>query len=217
MNIDHIIFAQPISTVWQALGGDAPRNARARAFYRAGDNQRAVALDDAKGCWFDHRDSVGGGILDLIQHVRGCDRSAALRWLADLNGMPFDDLSFNAADRRQYERQRAKADQLARDVADFAQGLELFLERHQQDIAAVVTWLLTHDIDPGDVLDTSISDLAVLRSSDADSLVQAYRELPEPLRRTFREVGQRDRESAEHLTHAIVGMLVEFDSTKAVA
>ena len=38
MNINRIIFSQPISAVWKALGGDPPRRGRASAFYRKGDN-----------------------------------------------------------------------------------------------------------------------------------------------------------------------------------
>jgi hypothetical protein len=117
MNAAAIVAARSVTTVWLALGGDAPRRGRARAFYRDGNNPQAVSLNEAKGCWYDHRDGVGGGVLDLIQHVRGCDRGAALRWLADLNGMPIDDRSFTVAEQRQCGRQRVKADRLAQDVA----------------------------------------------------------------------------------------------------
>jgi len=39
----------------------------------------------------DHRDGLGGGILDLIQQVRGGSRGEALRWLADMRGFTLDD------------------------------------------------------------------------------------------------------------------------------
>ena len=103
MNAPAIVTSSSVTTVWLALGGDTPRRGRARAFYRDGDNPQAVSLNEAKGCWYDHRDGVGGGVLDLIQHVRDCDRGAALRWLADLKGMPLDDRSFTAAEQREHQ------------------------------------------------------------------------------------------------------------------
>ncbi len=104
-----VVAAKPISEVWVALGGDPPRGGRARAFYRDGANNHAVALSDAKGAWFDHRDGCGGGVLDLVQRVLGYSRADALRWLADLAGMPLADRPMDAADRRRYVRARGEA------------------------------------------------------------------------------------------------------------
>jgi hypothetical protein len=85
-----IIGAVSITDVFIGLGGDQPRNGHARAFWRDGDNPQAVSLNDVKGCWYDHRDHVGGGVLDLIRRVRGGTRSDALEWLAELNGVSVD-------------------------------------------------------------------------------------------------------------------------------
>jgi hypothetical protein len=104
MNATHIVTAVMISQVFVALGGDPPKRGRARAFYRNGDNAQAVSLDDAKGCWFDHRDGVGGGMLDLIERVLGCDRADALRWLSSFAGTPLADRSFT--DRPPSRRER---------------------------------------------------------------------------------------------------------------
>ena len=111
--VAEIIDRRPITEVWGELGGDPPRRGRARAFYREGDNLFAVSLNDAKGCWFDHRDGVGGGLLDLILHVRGGNRRSALRWLAELNGIPLDDHPLTESERREYARQRAEGLELA--------------------------------------------------------------------------------------------------------
>jgi hypothetical protein len=107
-----IISARPLSQVWDALGGSPPKRGRARAFFRDGDNPFAVSLNDEKGVWFDHRDNIGGGVLDLIQRIRGCDRRAALRWLAELNGITLDDHPLTDTERREYARQRAEASEL---------------------------------------------------------------------------------------------------------
>lgn len=90
MTAAEIIGVRPISEIWMALGGEEPKHGRARAFWRKGDNPQSVSVSDAKGAWFDHRDGKGGGVLDLIQRVRGRTRSDALQWLADLNGVTVD-------------------------------------------------------------------------------------------------------------------------------
>ena len=111
--VAEIIGGRPISGVWVALGGDAPKRGRARAFFRDGDNNSAVALSDAKGCWIDYVSGARGGVLSLIQHVLGCDRGSALRWLADLNEIRLDEHPWTEAERREYRRQRAEASELA--------------------------------------------------------------------------------------------------------
>jgi hypothetical protein len=55
--------------------------------------------------------------------------------------------------------------------------------------------------------------LAILSKADADSLVHVYREVPEAIRRTFREAGRRNREHAEAITWMIVWMLSQVDPT----
>lgn len=88
MTAAEIVERLRISEVFRSLGGEV-RGHRGRAFWRNGDGWN-VALDDAKGTWFDHRDSVGGGLLDLVMLVRGTDRRAAIDWLAELAGAELD-------------------------------------------------------------------------------------------------------------------------------
>jgi hypothetical protein len=100
MNATDIIASTNITNVWLGLGGDPPKRGRARAFYRDGNNQQAVSLDDSKGAWFDYRDNTGGGVMDLIQRVLGCDRAGALRWLSSFTGLPLGDRPASRAERR---------------------------------------------------------------------------------------------------------------------
>jgi hypothetical protein len=132
VNASSIITSTTITRVWTALGGDPPIRGRARAFYRDGTNQQAVSLDDEKGCWFDHRDHKGGGVLDLIQHVRGGDRSAALRWLADLNGVPLDDEPATYAERRAFAERR-ESEQRDLRAAEFFRLAAVSLADHLLD------------------------------------------------------------------------------------
>lgn len=41
---------------------------------------------ESVGTWYDHEAGCGGGVLDLIIHKRGCDREAAVAWLAERTG-----------------------------------------------------------------------------------------------------------------------------------
>jgi hypothetical protein len=117
MNIDHIIFLQPISVIWKALGGDAPRRGRACAFYRGGDNPGAISLNDEKACWHDFVSVEGGGVLDLVCRVLECDRTSALQWVANLSGLHLDNRPLTQTERRAYSRRRKQIEQPARDVA----------------------------------------------------------------------------------------------------
>ena len=40
-------------------------------------------MHPARGTWHDFEADAGGGVLDLVQHVNGCDKAGALRYLAD--------------------------------------------------------------------------------------------------------------------------------------
>ena len=119
MNATSIITATTITNVWLALGGDPPKRGRARAFYRAGNNQQAVSLNDSKGAWFDHRDNTGGGILDLIQRVLGCNRAEAMRWLSSFTGIPFEDRPATRAERRALADRREREQREMRDAELF--------------------------------------------------------------------------------------------------
>ena len=81
-----ILSEIPIIDAWRRLGGPEPRKCgaelRSRAFFRDGDGLN-VAFNLPKNCYRDHRDGEGGGVLKLVQTVRGCGAREALQWLHD--------------------------------------------------------------------------------------------------------------------------------------
>ena len=137
-----------ITDVWHALGGSPLRHARGKAFWRDGDGDNVV-LDGDRGVWYDHAHGKGGGILDLIQTVHGCDRRDAVRWLADHLGIGLDDRPLTSGGRRKYTQRRAQAQVAARDLTDWRRRVlrelrdernRLFLSEHM--VSAVARTLL---------------------------------------------------------------------------
>ena len=86
-----IIERVKISEVWNWLGGEPLKKGRAKAFWRQGNNDQSISLNDTKNVFFDHRDSKGGGVLGLIQAALGLNSKDAAKWLADQAGLPLDD------------------------------------------------------------------------------------------------------------------------------
>lgn len=207
MNAGEICALRPISEVWQALGGDPPRHGRARAFFRDGDNLQAVSLNDGKGAWFCHRDQTGGGVLSLVQQVRGGSRAAALRWLADLNGVTLEDRPATAAERREFARVRARAGADTQRVLNWASGL---LSETEATLARENAAALDVGVDPTEVLAEKHRTAHRLRSGNAHDLVDAYRQTlaadPAEVAR-LEAVGRDDREDAERVTWCVVDML----------
>jgi len=113
MTAAEIVGHARITQVWHALGGGEIRRGRSRAWWRKGDGW-SVSLRDDRGVWFDHRDGGGGGVLDLVQHVRGGSRADALRWLAEWRSIPLDSAPLSRDDRRRYAQAREHAPALAR-------------------------------------------------------------------------------------------------------
>ena len=113
----------PISELVGALGGPALRNGRCRAWYRGGENPTSLSIDEQRGCWYDNGAGRGGGKLDLIQAVLGCDRRSAVQWLADYCGVALRRGSRHelrrfaarrsTAERRAHDLTRWRADRLA--------------------------------------------------------------------------------------------------------
>ncbi|WDR03640.1 AAA family ATPase [Devosia algicola] len=57
-----------------------------------------------KGTWFDYEADVGGGVLKLVEHELGCDKSTALKWLTDQG---FLEANEGAPERPQERREAA--------------------------------------------------------------------------------------------------------------
>ncbi len=130
MTAAEIVSQVHISCAWRALGGGDLRRGRGRAWWRNGDGY-SVSLNDARGCWYDHRDGIGGGVLDLVVHVRGCARQDALRWLADLIGATLDDRPPDPASAREC----AEAAQVRLDALYFADAAQLMAEEALEALA----------------------------------------------------------------------------------
>jgi hypothetical protein len=81
LNIAEIKQRADIREVWAALGGGPLRRNRARAFWRSGTGFN-VSLDVERGLWHDHRDNLGGDVVELVRTVQGCGFLQAAEWLA---------------------------------------------------------------------------------------------------------------------------------------
>lgn len=112
-----IIDRASITAVWSALGGGPLRHGRGVAWWRGGDGLN-ISLHEERGVWCDRsRGNKGGGVLSLVGVVLGCDRRAALAWLAEHEGVKLDDNPLSPAERRQWAQRRARAEQQARELA----------------------------------------------------------------------------------------------------
>jgi hypothetical protein len=178
-----IVSSVRISEVWRALGGGSLRKCRGCAFWRPKADSWSVAIDDSKGTWFDHRDSTGGGILDLIQHVLHCTRQDALKWLADFTGLKLDNRPLTPQDRTRIEHAKHEAEDLTlwRRVAlltlrswrnyfwDAARNAEKWLRTHAtgpDDLddpkAAAALRCVSQGERLGDTLNDAVNDLSSL-------------------------------------------------------
>lgn len=185
-----IVAARPITEVWVGLGGDVPKHGRARAFYRDGDNRQAVSLNDAKACWYDHRDQTGGGVLDLVQRTLGCNRRGALCWLADFNGLPLRDRPLTGAERRAYALARQETAQLVAWKERLIEVLKWERRRWYRVYHSARVHLLQHGLEStlGDAMaalynvaeneaDRLRSDIEILTAADYRELLLIFREL----------------------------------------
>ena len=71
--------------VARRLLGEPPRTEAGGATwrYRSRGSLAVHVGGDRRGTWRDHEAGAGGGTLDLVQHVNGCDKAGALAWLVD--------------------------------------------------------------------------------------------------------------------------------------
>lgn len=51
--------------------------------FGANGSLRVTIAGDHRGTWRDHEAGVGGGVLDLIMHKRGCEKKLAVAWLSE--------------------------------------------------------------------------------------------------------------------------------------
>lgn len=179
--VTDLIAATKISDVWVALGGDPPsKHGRARAFYRDGRNADAVSLNGSKACWHDFVTGAGGGVLDLIQHVLGCDRGAALRWLATFTGVPLTDRAPTAAERRSLSARR---------------------ERDQREMLDAEAWRIAVECVAEEILD-ALPEAVPARYLPTQLLLRLRASRPAALLTFFREWMERDPRLTAALVYA---------------
>ncbi len=122
-----IISRIRISEVWAALGGSPLRHGRGRAFWRDGDGYN-VSVSDDKNCWHDFVSGDGGGVLNLVQKVRGGSRADALRLVADVAGVTLDTKALSNDEKHNYAEHRHQAASLAQQCAWWARAYTQELE-----------------------------------------------------------------------------------------
>jgi hypothetical protein len=137
MTSAQLIEQTRITDVWKWLGGCEIRRGRAQAFWRKDADGWSVSLSDENCTWYDHRDGIGSGILDLIVRVRGGTRGEALRWLADWRCVRLDgDAPLSFTDRHRYAQARRDAPELARKAGLWYAERREDLERLKADAVA---------------------------------------------------------------------------------
>src|SRR5215469_484411 len=136
MTAAQLVEQTSITQVLALLGGGEIRRGRMQAFYRKGADGWSVSIDAERGRWYDHRDNVGGGILDLIVHVRGGRRGEAARWLADMRGLTLDNAPLSAEDKWRYAQARERAPELSESAEMWWRARISELERLKGDALA---------------------------------------------------------------------------------
>jgi hypothetical protein len=97
-----------ITSVWRCLGGGPLRANYGLAFWRLDADGFNVRLYSDTGTWYDYSRNRGGGILALVEIAFGCDRRAALEWLAVNFGIGAGN-TYSAAERREFAERREMA------------------------------------------------------------------------------------------------------------
>ena len=84
-SVDWPGLVQAVAT--SLVGEPTHKTATEWRFRRRGSLAINVAGEHA-GQWYDFEAGVGGGGVDLVTHLMGCDRSAAVAWLQDQRLLP---------------------------------------------------------------------------------------------------------------------------------
>ena len=165
---EEILNRLRISEVYASLGGPKLRGKRGQAFWRKGDGFN-VSLDDARGVWHDFTSGDGGGVLDLIVRARGGNRADALRWCADLAGVPLEDKPLSPAEREAWSRERRDLER-ALPAARYWQRAALSM---MEELLDSLKLALADSPATGEVADVERT-LASLRRRDGALLIAEY-------------------------------------------
>src|SRR5580658_1977601 len=149
LNVSDVIERVRISSVAEALGIKLDRTRRRGvATWREGRNF-SVSFDDAKNVWHDFVTGEGGGVIALVQLIVGCDRKAALRWLAGFAGVPLGEQT--DSERRNWsQRMRAVEPKARKLVAWKYETIEALREQRnllQRTYHRAVNFIVNHDVE----------------------------------------------------------------------
>jgi hypothetical protein len=191
-----------ISEVWFALGGGPLRRGRGRAFWRDGDGFN-VSLSNDKDCWHDFASGDGGGVLDLVQRVRGGTRAEALHFVAEVAGLPLDDKPLSPRRRQVYAAYRHQAGSLAQQCAWWVRASIQELERIKAQ---------ANENDDFHALSWSSRELYRMQQAVPSALMarflNAMRDHPKNTA-SLVEAGREDEQHAYAVTALIVAMLAK--------
>jgi hypothetical protein len=162
-----------ISEIWRALGGGELRHGRGVAWWRRGGGCN-VSLNDVKSTWYDHAAGEGGGVLGLVALVRGGTRTDALRWCADLAGIPLTDTPLSAADRARWAAERRELECHLPAALHWRRGAVNRVEGVLMYLKAGLFDPMVEQPAPGEITEWT-RDLARLNALTGAALVDAYR------------------------------------------
>jgi hypothetical protein len=136
--LEDVLSRVRITELAQALGIKLDKTRRRGvATWREGRNF-SVSFNDVKNVWHDFVTGSGGGILDLVQRVRGGSRADALRWLADFAGVVIDDRPESRADRRAFAERRERDERDMREAEFFRIAAERVAEHVLEELPEAV-------------------------------------------------------------------------------
>jgi hypothetical protein len=163
-----------ISEIYRALGGIEPHRTgrdawRGPAFWRGGEGLN-VSMNDTRGVWHDFAADEGGGVLDLVVRIRSGSRADALRWVADLTGLPIDDTPLSPMERKRWAAER-------RDLPTAQYWRRSAISMAEDLIATLKAGMFDRTLPQPEIgelchLETLLS---VLRRSDRATLIEEYR------------------------------------------
>jgi hypothetical protein len=168
-----IISQVRISAVWAALGGGELRHGRGVAFWRKGADGYNVSLDDAKGTWYDHAAGAGGGVLALIEKARGSSRADALRWCADLAGVPMEDRPLSAEDRARWAAEQRAIERDLPAALYWRRGAVLLGQKTLVELKAALFDPIAPQPEPGEIYRLT-QQVARWQRMDGAALVAEY-------------------------------------------
>jgi hypothetical protein len=131
-------------------------------------------LNDSRGVWHDFATNEGGGILALVIRVRGGGRADALRWLADLVGVPLDDKPLAPEDREHWARDRRELERILPTARYWRRAAVCIAEELLESLKGALFNPALPQPDVGEI--ASVENLlGSLRRVDGGALVREYR------------------------------------------